>query len=148
MAVKTYNPKELTITLGGIPGFAAHTVGGYADGTFVKVTLDQDQFTKVVGADGEVSRTKSNNYSGTIEVTLLQTSDSNDALSAISLLDRASNNGIIPVTVADLRGRTLVFSGATWVKKIADVEGAKEQTNRVWVLDCENVDIFVGGTTL
>lgn len=144
---KTYDPKEIVITLGGIPGFAAHTVGGYADGTFVKVAFDADQFTKTVGADGEVSRSKSNNYAGSIEITLTQVSDTNDALSALAIIDRATSNGVIPVTVADLRGRTLHVSTGAWVKKIPDTEFGKEQSNRTWMLDCETLESFVGGTS-
>lgn len=146
MAFKTYNAKEVVITLGGIPGFAAHTVAGFADGTFVKVSFDEDQFKKHIGADGEVSRSKSNNYSGKIEVTLMQSSDSNDAMSALAIIDRVSSNGVIPVTVADLKGKSLYFASSAWVMKVTDSEFGKELGSRTWTLDTDNLEAFVGGS--
>ena len=49
----TYDPKRVIITFGGTP------IGGYADGTFVDIAASSEAFTRKVGADGEVTRSKS-----------------------------------------------------------------------------------------
>lgn len=139
MAVKTYNPKKVSILVGGVP------ITGFAKGTFVKVTRDEDTWTKYVGADGTVTRGKNNNLGGMIEITLAGSSPSNDMLSALHIADEASDTGVVPVLVKDLSGTTLHESSAAWVKKPADWEGAKDVTERAWGLDCADLLAFVGG---
>lgn len=43
MSVRTYDPKQVIITVGGIP------MSGFADGTFLTVDRDDDQWAKVTG---------------------------------------------------------------------------------------------------
>ena len=64
--------------------FGAIDISGLTNGVFISVERDTDAFTKVVGADGEGMRSKSNDKSATITITLMQSSSSNDALSAIA----------------------------------------------------------------
>jgi len=139
MAVKTYDPKQVQLIIGGAP------IGGFADGEFISVERDEDTFTKVAGADGEVSRSKSNNKMGELTVTLLQTSASNAILSAFMLADELSNSGVIPIFIKDSLGTTTLFSAEGWVKKPPAVSYDKELTDREWTFDLANVDIFVGG---
>ena len=58
-------------------------MSGFADGTFLTVDRDDDQWAKVTGADGTSTRIKSNNRSGNMTLTLKQSSPSNDVLSRI-----------------------------------------------------------------
>ena len=139
MSVKTYDPKNTVVTVAGIP------VGGYADGTFIKVTRDEDAFKKVTGADGYTARVKSNNRGGAIEITLMQTSSSNSLLSALAVADELTSAGIVPVMVKDLTGVSTSFSGTAWVKKMPDQEFSKELSNRVWILDCADLFTAAGG---
>ena len=139
MAVTTYDPKQILITLGGVP------VSGFADGTFVTVERDEDAFSKVVGADGITSRAKSNNRGGVITVTLQQTSPANDTLSGFLLADETSNNGIFPIMVKDNSGRSLNFSATGWVKKAPSQEYGKEIATREWEIDVADLDVFIGG---
>jgi hypothetical protein len=139
MPVRTYDPKKCIVIIGGIP------MGGFADGTFVMVERSNDAFTKVSGADGGVSRAKSNDISGTLTLTLAQTSPSNDILSGFAQLDEQSNNGVVPLAITDLGGRTTCVSGFGWVKKFPSIENGKEISNREWVLDCADLNIFIGG---
>lgn len=139
MTVRTYDPKEVHIIIGGFE------MTGFADGTFLVIVRDDDAFTKVNGADGETSRAKSNNKGGSATLSLQQTSPSNDILSGIALADELSNSGVVPVIVNDSLGTTVLFSGEGWIKKPAEVTFAKEIGNRDWVLDLASMDVFVGG---
>ena len=139
MALATFDPAEVVITIGGVP------MSGYADGTFALLSRNVDAYSMVTGADGLTTRVKSNNRSGSLTLTLTQTSPSNDVLSGFALLDELSNGGVVPIQVKDLSGTTILFSATGWVRKIADVEYSNVLSNREWILDLADFDMFVGG---
>ena len=141
MSLKTYNPKKVVLVVGGVP------MGGYADGTFILFERTSDQYTKISGADGEVSRAKSNDRTGMMTLTLAQTSDSNDILSGIAQLDERLDSGVVPVLLKEIDGTTTIFSGTGWIRKMPNVEFGKEITNREWILDVAETEVFVGGNT-
>lgn len=137
--VKTYDPKQVAVTVGG------KILSGFADGTFIKVERNEQAFNQKVGVDGEGTRAKSNNKSGKVTITLMQSSSSNDDLSAFAAADELSNTGAVPLSVRDQSGRTVVAALTAWVQKIADAEFAKEVMTRVWVFESDELNIFVGG---
>jgi len=139
MAVSTFDPKSVVVTIGGIP------MSGYADGTFLEITADNQQFTKVTGADGYTTRIKSNNYGGVMTLTLAQSSFSNDALSVILNADRLSNAGVVPILIKDLSGTTVVFSATGWIQQFPDISFGNEMNNRAWAIELAEIDIFIGG---
>lgn len=139
MAVKTYDPAAVKIILGNI------NVSGYADGTFVACGRDNPSWTSGTGADGEGWRAKSNDRSGTCTVTLLQTSGTNDAFSALALLDEETGDGVAPLLVKDLNGTTLYAAQTAWLEKPADSEMAREKSDREWAIKTDNLQVFVGG---
>lgn len=138
MAVRTYDPKAVVITIGGVP------MSGFSDGTFLEITRNAQAFTLVVGADGTATRVKSNNTSGTMTVTLKQSSPSNDVLSAFAQADALSNAGVVPILVKDLSGNSIYFSATGWVQKLPDSTFGPDVADRAWVFDLSDVDIFVG----
>jgi hypothetical protein len=123
-------------------------MSGYADGTFLNVDRDENAFTKVTGADGTSTRVKSNNRSGSMTLTLKQSSPSNDVLSGFASLDELSNTGVVPILIKDLSGNSLFFSATGWVQKFPSSEFGKEINNREWVLDLVDVDMFVGSNAV
>ena len=139
MPLSTYVPEDILVIVGGA------IIDGYADGTFINVERDEDTFSKKTGANGRTTRTKSSNKSGSITLTLQQTSPSNDVLSAFHAIDEQTANGVIPVLIKDKRGTSLYSSPAAWVKKPAAASFAKESENREWTLDCADLEGFTGG---
>lgn len=139
--VNTYDPKQLIIVFGGVP------ITGYADGTFVTVTPNAERFTKVVGADGEVTRTKSNDFTHEVTITLKQSSLSNDYLSTIMNADRLSNLGKLPLQIKDINGTTLWNWSQAWIRQPPDSEFAKELGERAWIFDTGSADLEqIGGS--
>ena len=136
---KNYDPKEVSVIVGG------HIVTGYADGTFLTVSRNKDAFTLGVGADGEGARSKSNDKSGRLTLTLLQSSASNDVLSGFATADEIANGGQVPVLVKDNNGTTIVEAATAWIVKKADVEYSHEITNREWIVESDRLDVLVGG---
>lgn len=139
MAASTYDPELVVITFGSI------TATMFGPDTFCKVSRDEDTFTKQVGSDGKVVRSRNRNRSGTIEITLQALSPTNDLLSAMHKLDEESGTGVAPFQVKDLNTTTLCSAQNAWVKKPPDMERAKETGVCVWVLDADVINFFVGG---
>lgn len=137
--LKTYDPKQVAVIIGG------KIMRGFADGTFVKVERNEQGFNLKVGVDGEGTRAKSNNRSGKITITLMQSSDSNDDLSAFAAADELSNTGAVPVLIKDASGSSLFSAVTAWVQKYADAEYAKEAGPRTWVLESDEILMFEGG---
>lgn len=134
----TYNPKKLLVTFNGVP------LGGFADGTFLNIERTGDSYTKVTGAGGETARAKSNDRSGTTTLTLMQSSPSNDVLSAAMVLDELSDSGAGALMIKELDGSTVIFSGSAWIRKPPAVVYSKGIENREWVFDMADQDVFVG----
>lgn len=138
--VKTYDAKYVIVIFNGVP------ITGFADGTFISVAPSSDLYTKVVGADGNVSRSRSNDDTAEVTITLAQTSLSNDFLTTQMLLDKTLNAGKGSLQIKDLLGTSLHFFLSAWVKSKPNTEYAKDLTDRVWVFDTGQADIeTIGG---
>ncbi|NIM20432.1 MAG: DUF3277 family protein, partial [Candidatus Latescibacteria bacterium] len=113
MALTNYNPDRVTLILGGI------IIDGFADGQFVEVEMNNDAYALTVGTDGDGTRAKSNDRSGTITFNLMMSSATNDALSALHNLDLNSpgGDGVVPFLMKDLEGRTLVTAERAWIRR-------------------------------
>lgn len=137
--IKTYDPGKFVIAFKGVP------LVGYGE-NFFKLTQDEDAFMKKVGASGEVARARNQNRTGKVEVTLMQTSLSNDYLSTMFRLDKDLGLGAGTLTVADLSGTTIVSIEDAWISKLPDLEFGKELAERTWTFDTGQIVIFnVGG---
>lgn len=135
----SYDPRQVQVILGGNP------ITGYADGTFVEIEFDEQQWNKVTGADGLTSRAKTNNYAGAVTITLLATSSGNDVLNSIWQRDRRNNNGAVPLLIKDSTGRTVWSAEYAWIRQMPTQGFSKETEEREWVLDCANMLGNIGG---
>ena len=117
-ATKTYDADQVSISIAGFP-----IDSGYADGEFLRVVQEADDFTDEVGTDGEVVRSKTNDRRANIFIILMQTASGNGALSALSNLDLLTANGagIAPFLVKDNNGNQLYTGAACWVRRPPDV---------------------------
>lgn len=137
--MKTYDPKSVSLIVGGVP------ISGFADGSFIRVRRNSDAFSLSMGADGEGTRVKSNDKSGQIEVELAQSSLSNQFLSNLALADELNNAGIVAVLLKDGSGSSLHGAEQMYVKKTPDSDYAKDATSRVWILETDNLQNYIGG---
>jgi hypothetical protein len=140
VALKTYDPQQYSMIVAG------QIMDGYGDGTYITVARNEDGWMYKSGVDGSGARAKNSNRSGRITLTLLQTSDSNDILSALAAQDELTGGtAVFPILCRDGSGRS-VFGGATcWIVKQPDSEFAKEVGTRQWVFETNRLDMFVGG---
>ena len=114
-AVKQFDPAKVQFWVG------ENLISGTADGTFISATRLTDTWADAAGADGEVVRIKSNDRRGTITLTLIQSSSSNDIMSALAVSDEEANIGARPIFVKDGTGSTILMSAYGWIVKPADV---------------------------
>ncbi len=126
--VKTYDPKKVIVTFGGVP------ITGFADGTFVQVDPNAESFTRKVGADGEVVRAKTNDNTHTVVITLQQSSASNSFLGNAYNTDKLTGAGMLPLSITDLNGGTIAFWPQAWIQTDPSWGYAKETTDRGWTL--------------
>ena len=141
MSFASYDASQVIVT------FAGSIISGYADGTFVTVEFDEQQYNKVTGADGLTQRSKTNNYAGSVSITLLNGSASNDVLSVAWNSDRVNNSGKGALLVKDLSGRTLWQAKNAWVRQMPSQGFGKDAENREWVMDCDALSGQAGGNT-
>jgi hypothetical protein len=124
----TYDPKKVIISFGGVP------LGGYADGTFVQIEPGSETWVKKVGADGEVSRSLSNDNTHTIQITLKQMSLSNIYLRTVMNADKLTGLGMLPLTFTDMNTGEEHFWPEAWVATNPSLGRAKEETDLQWTL--------------
>jgi len=139
-APKVYNGNEVTLLIGDVL-----IDSGLGDSEFLSYESAEDDITSLVGADGEVAISKTNNPLVNFDVSVLQTSEANDVFSGMRLLRRAPGNaGVAPYTVRDRNGRTL-HEGKCWVRKSPTVTMAKSATVRQWAFSGVEDYGFDGG---
>jgi len=138
-AVRTYDPKKVIITFGAV------LFSGYADGSIVTITRNGNLFDKRKGADGSVDRINMNSNDYEVQINLMQSSITNDLLSAIAIADLLANTGINPLTVKDLSGTTLFFAAQAWIQKDPDDEFGDSLGARQWTLATGIASKFTGG---
>jgi len=139
MSVKSYDAGSVLVILNGV------IVEGIADGTFLTAARDNPAFTKGTGSGGEGWRAKSNDRSGTVTLTLLQTSATNDLFSALMALDEQTGNGVGALLIKDNSGLTLISAESAWLEKPADAEFAREVSNREWTIGTNDLNMHNGG---
>ena len=136
---KTYNPKAVQLS------FLGNIASGYAEGTMITATRNEDDFTAQAGTTGEVTRVANCNRTGTVTIRLKAASQFNDVLSALRQQDLLFGNALGPLFIKELNGTTLVSAAEAWIKRQPDMERGKEESVVEWTLECADLDAFLGG---
>ena len=133
--MKFYDPDQIVITFAGI------RVQCFGEDTFVAIARNENSFALKMGVDGEGTRSKSNNKSGTVTLTLMQTSETNARFSALNELDENTPNGagVGSLRIRDLNGTTLYSAEQAYLEKPADATFAREASEREWVIATDNL---------
>jgi hypothetical protein len=140
MAILHYSPQDVTISIGGI-----YLLEGYADGTFVNIVKDVKPYVTMKSMDGNMSRLYNTDSGYQVEITLAQSSQSNDILSAMYNIDIATQIGKFPLFIKDNRGSTTFMALTAWVEDIPTVAFSNSLETRTWVLGCTQATLAIGG---
>ena len=126
--------------------YGVHRVKGRAKGDYLQVVYNQEQFTENVGIDGEGFWVSNADESARITVTLVQTSNSNDVLSALFIADKAAPGGLLlPLVIEEANGRTVYGAARARIVKLADGVWSDGGNVRTWLLSTTRLTGFVGG---
>lgn len=137
--LRTYDPKQVSLIYGG------QIVTGFAEGSFITVERNEDSANIQVGAQGDTTRTVSNNKSGRITVVLQQTSPSNAVFDAQRIAMELSGAGVASLLGKD-NGSGDKWAGAkTWPVKPPPMGYAAETSNREWILETDDLQMTIAG---
>lgn len=139
--LQNYDPAGVALSIGG------SLMSGFEDGTFITVARNTALFNKKVSADGtNVIRTRINDRTATLTLTLQQGSPSNLILSHLATRDEARLDGVVSVSLTDVNSPDTQFiSSKAYVDKPADGEYATNATGRRWTLQLVEVPMVHGG---
>jgi hypothetical protein len=143
--VKSYSADEVTVS------FCGQLINrGLTDsGNFVEIEPLEEDFKTKKGADGETARAKTNNRDARVKVKLMQTSLSNNVLSAIRLRGLAAGNGGEGAGVFEVRDRSsgvlVAHSDIAWVEKPPTPGRGKEIGETEWTLYATNCELDPSG---
>lgn len=132
-----YSPKDVVCSWNGI------AIEGFASDSFLRLQRTSPLVTPVVGAGGQVALTRNADKTGTIEIELMQTSLSNQMLSAIQakqdnmeLEEDISSNFVI----YDPSGSVLATGINAWLQELPQIELGRDQNSKTWIFGCEKLD--------
>ncbi len=144
MTLSTYDPKDITVSVNG------SILSGFSDDV-VTVERAEDQVADVVGADGEVMRTLTNDRRGIVTISLLQTSASNLVLSVLANADEQTGGSVFPILIQDNRsgipdGVPEAHAAAeAWIQKQPQAVYNKSTSPRVWIIRCADLRMVLAG---
>lgn len=140
MTLPTYSPSDVVISLAGM-----HTVTGYAGETFIKIIKTARPFEKSRAMNGEISRLYTEDSTYRLELTLMQSSPTNNILSMLYNIDSATRVGKFPLFIRDTRGQTTFLSATTWIEQLPDVTFSNGMEMRTWIFGCADASLNIGG---
>lgn len=116
--MKTYNPKEVSVIIGGLI---------LKSWNIVTVEMDEDRALFTSGTTGEATRTINNNKLGAITIELPQSSADNLILSGLLVAD-----AIVPCMVKDNQGNSIHIMAEGALVKFPSSEYGPEHGTREW----------------
>lgn len=141
----TFSPNEVTVVITQQSTGLSHIVGGFAEDSIVSIDRNADTFALYTGADDTNTRIYNANTSGTMTISLQQTSASNDILTAIYENDRGSRNGLFSIVVKDNSGRSNYFSEEAYIGVVPSAAIANSMQTRDWVIHAPRMTSVIGG---
>lgn len=128
--VMTYSPSDIIVRI------EDYTLPGIMS---IELKWDQPQFKIVRGIRGQVARVRNTNMSGTVVLTLQQTSLGNSVLQSVMSGDQASGNGRFHLAISEGAGNLQIESSNAFVTSFPDMKYSNNFEDRVWTLGVFNV---------
>lgn len=143
--LNSYSPESVFIVIANDK--LQHTISGYVEGTFLELSRVVPHATLYTGADATNSRVVRRVRNFEITLTLAQTSESNDVLSQLLIMDEESRTGedLFSITIKDTSGRTVAFAAQAFIGTSPDTAFSETIEGRSWVLNAVGMRIFEGG---
>ncbi len=129
--VKTHDLKDFALV------FGPKVLSGFGDGAAINIEYQNQRYETVFGADGEPTRIRHNaaDYAQ-VTITLMSTSESNNDMAAIAILDRLANGAPVPFAVRHLRGGETYTAEQAYIQGNPSAEISDGVTAREWIIEC------------
>lgn len=129
-----YSAKEVVVLVNGVP------IRGSGEDAFVTVEYDEQDWEKVYGARGQVTRSRNLADGGTITLTLNQTQRGDIAyLEGLAKVDRATGLGVVTIKVTDIRNGESIIGAECWLQQRPSREFAANAGDREYVYDVAEI---------
>lgn len=138
MAVRTYSLADVQVIFGPV------VMGGYGEDGGVSVEHDENDYEYTPNADGGGTRSANSQNSATITITLSQSAQANDLLSAIRAAGLLTGADVLPLLIRDANGTSLHAATSCWIQKPPTAEYNKAVSGREWVLRTDDLASFFG----
>jgi hypothetical protein len=144
MAFATFSPKDVNITWAA-KAFGAYNLVGLDQDSFITLSRNNQLTTRTVGAKGESSITRIADRTGTVSISLMQTSPSNVWLGTVSNAMEVSDYSTFEIFIGDIlvsdpSGSVLCWAkGATLQSNPEVTLGGTDQNSRTWEFNCEEL---------
>lgn len=145
----SYSPEDLIVIIQH-PDFSHQITGFVESGTFLSFDRSVDRATLVSAVDGtHAARVLRRNKAGTITLSLMQTSESNDVLTRIGILDEEahSNKYLFSILIKDSSGRTVMSASQAFLGNDPTVSFSDGIENRDWTITVAQLDKHIGGNS-
>lgn len=136
MSVKTYVPSNLNLLICG------YKVEGW---TKITVTRNSPTFKQVRGIRGKNTRIRLLDTSAVITLTVPQTEEVNDVLSAISEADSRYGSGRLEIMMSDLSSDTQFSSPTGYITMLPAISYESNLSDNVWEITCDRSRFSPGG---
>jgi len=114
--------------------FGIFQIQGFAEGDdVVLIEPEANDFEDIVGADGTVMRSQTNDRRVTVTIKLLPTSISNKELMGIYNADRTSFTGAFPMLIQDKHLNESYAITEAWIQKMPNIGKGQTATSYDWV---------------
>lgn len=141
MATYSYNPKDFTLLVGGVP-----VQGGFGPGTYITVTPTAQDFTTTVGVFGDVVVNRSHDRTGTIEVVMLQSATENAIFNALRQAGLATSQAFAPVGLVHVADNAMAVTAKnSWVQTAPTISVADAEPTITWTLSCDILTVIITG---
>jgi hypothetical protein len=133
--LRDFVPESTAINWGGID------FSGFAPDTYVTASRNSPNTTNSVGADGSVGITKNADKTGTIEVTLMQTSNTHRYLAAVQAGQDVGSAQLIraPMTIVDPSGGFIAVAEGVHIMTPPEVSLGSDQNPKTWTFFAERL---------
>ena len=141
--LRVYNADEVDLIIGPVI-----VDSGLAEDEFLRIEQESDDTEDVVGVDGEVTVSRTNDRRATATVLVMQTSIANDGLTILSNLVRSAPGmigAILPFLVRDKNGRTLHEAPNCWVRRAPDRSFGRTANTNEWQVRIAHLGRIDGG---
>ena len=134
MALKTYDLKLVTCNFGPV------LFKGFAEGSAISIAFEANIFDAVVGADGETTRSRTNNNNAKATVSLMQTSTAHAQMVQATLRNAALSGVTFPFYLVSPATQEVYDCAQAYVEKLPDGSFEMAAGTREWVIylpDCK-----------